>query len=60
MVCIDPETHNLFVKVIEADLVEDLEKGRVLWEKQDLLRHDPDKLANTICRVYARLPVFPI
>ncbi|HHT9152464.1 MAG TPA: YvcK family protein, partial [Candidatus Hypogeohydataceae bacterium YC40] len=58
MVCIDPETRNLFVKVIEADLIEDLEKGRVLWEKQDLLRHDPDKLANAICRVYTRLPLF--
>jgi uncharacterized cofD-like protein len=59
MVSPDLETHNLFVKIVEADLVEDLEKTRVLWEKQDLLRHDPDKLANAICRVYARLPLFP-
>ena len=60
MVSLDPEAHNLFVKIVETDLIEDLERPRVLWEKQDLLRHDPDKLANAICRVYARLPLFPI
>ncbi len=53
----DPATDTLSVKVVEADLVEDLDKARVLWEKQDLLRHDPDKLADAICRVYARMPV---
>ena len=35
------------------DLVEDLDGGRVLWEKQDLLRHHPDKLADAVCRIYA-------
>jgi len=37
-------------KVIREDLIEkiDLEKKRVLWEKVDLLRHDPKKLAETI------------
>ncbi|MBM4046243.1 MAG: uridine diphosphate-N-acetylglucosamine-binding protein YvcK [Planctomycetes bacterium] len=43
----------LGVPVREADLVEDLDQGRVLWEKQDLLRHDPDKLGDAICRFYA-------
>lgn len=57
IVKLDPDTENLFVKVVEADLVENIEKARVLWEKQDLLRHDPDKLADAICRVYARMPV---
>ena len=31
-----------------ADLVEDIDTSRILWEKQDLLRHDPDKLAQLI------------
>ncbi len=53
----DPATDTLSVEVVEADLVEDLDKARVLWEKQDLLRHDPDKLADAICRVYARMPI---
>jgi uncharacterized cofD-like protein len=43
------------VGVYEADLVEDLDEKRVLWEKQDLLRHHPDKLADAICRIYAGL-----
>ena len=42
-------------QIAEADLVEDLDGTRVLWEKQDLLRHQPDKLADTICRVYVGL-----
>ncbi|MEE9583923.1 MAG: hypothetical protein V3W51_00435, partial [Candidatus Brocadiales bacterium] len=53
----DPATDTLSVEVVEADLVEDLDKARVLWEKQDLLRHDPGKLADAICRVYARMPI---
>jgi len=36
-------------KVVAADLLEDLSGGqRILWEKQDLLRHDPDKLAHIL------------
>lgn len=54
----DHDTDNLPAKVVEADLVEDLDKTRVLWEKQDLLRHNPDKLADAICRVYARMPIY--
>ena len=39
----------LGIEVAAADLVEDMSAGpRVLWEKQDLLRHDPDKLANLL------------
>ncbi|MFH1664178.1 MAG: uridine diphosphate-N-acetylglucosamine-binding protein YvcK [archaeon] len=39
-------------KIIKADLIEliDPEKKRVLWEKVDLLRHDPKKLAETILK----------
>ncbi len=43
------------LQIAEADLVEDLDGSRVLWEKQDLLRHQPDKLADTICRIYVGL-----
>ncbi len=37
-------------KIIRKDLIEniDSEKKRILWEKVDLLRHDPEKLAKTI------------
>ncbi len=58
MVRFDPTSNNLFVKIVETDLIEEpVESPRVLWEKQDLLRHDPDKLANAICRVYAKVPL---
>jgi uncharacterized cofD-like protein len=40
------------VKVVQADLIEELSAARVLWEKQDLLRHHPDKLADALCRLY--------
>ena len=35
-------------QIIEADIVENVDQERVLWEKQDLLRHDPAKLAHII------------
>jgi len=60
VVLTDEGVYNLNVNVKKADLVEDLNQKRVLWEKQDLLRHDPDKLADSICRVYANLPLLTI
>jgi len=60
VVLLDEGFYNLKVNVKKADLVEDLNQKRVLWEKQDLLRHDPDKLADSICRVYANLPLLAI
>ncbi len=51
------ELKKLNAKVVAADLVEDLDQPRVLWEKQDLLRHDPDRLADSICRIYAGIPL---
>ncbi len=50
LVKVDEDLHRLGVQVVEADLLEKLEGGsrRVLWEKQDLLRHDPAKLARII------------
>ena len=44
------EVDNLGVEIVRADLVEDLDNKRVLWEKQDLLRHNPDKLAEWIVK----------
>ncbi len=52
----EPALRELGVQVVEAGLVEDLDQKRVLWEKQDLLRHHPDKLADAVCRIYAGLP----
>jgi uncharacterized cofD-like protein len=54
-VLIDEGVYNMNINVKKADLVEDIDQKRILWEKQDLLRHDPDKLANSVCRVYANL-----
>ncbi|MBS1259619.1 MAG: Gluconeogenesis factor [Candidatus Scalindua arabica] len=45
------EKNNVAIEV--TDLIENIEQKRVLWEKQDLIRHDPEKLADSICRVYA-------
>lgn len=46
------EKNNVTIEV--ADLIENIEQKRVLWEKQDLIRHDPEKLADSICRIYAQ------
>jgi len=48
LVLADDEARHLGPEVVERDLVEDIEGERVLWEKQDLLRHDPEKLARAI------------
>lgn len=38
-------------RIIEDNLVENLNKKRILWEKQDMLRHDPTRLANLLIRI---------
>ncbi len=53
----DPALEKLDVEVVPASLVEDLDQRRVLWEKQDLLRHNPDKLADAVCRIYSGMPL---
>ena len=53
----DDGVDGLKINIKKADLVEDFDKKRILWEKQDLLRHDPDKLADAVFRVYANLPM---
>ena len=52
LIAATPDLDDLNVRVVQADLLEDLSEMRVLWEKQDLLRHDPDKLGDTICRLF--------
>lgn len=46
------EKNNVAIEV--TDLIENIEQKRVLWEKKDLIRHDPEKLADSICRIYAQ------
>jgi uncharacterized cofD-like protein len=48
LVRVDEAIANHRVQIILDDLVEDLDQQRILWEKQDLLRHDPEKLAELI------------
>jgi len=45
---IDDKLERLGVPIIKADLCEDIQERRILWEKADLLRHDPDKLTDLI------------
>ena len=48
---LDPGLDQLDVNVVRADLIERIDTTRLLWEKADLLRHDPDKLANEIMKL---------
>jgi len=52
LVAADPDLEGEGVKLAEADFVEDVGQDRVLWEKQDLLRHSPDRIGDAICRLY--------
>jgi len=55
IVNLDEELENNNVAVEITDLIENLDQKRILWEKQDLIRHDPEKLADSICRIFAKL-----
>ncbi len=51
LVELDEGFFKLPVKVIAVDLIEKIDPGapaRLLWEKQDLIRHDPAKIAQAI------------
>jgi uncharacterized cofD-like protein len=48
LVLCDDDTASLGPQIVEQDLVEEIDSERVLWEKKDLLRHDPDKLARIV------------
>ena len=58
LVAADAGIEKLRVKVAATDLMEDIAAARVLWEKQDLLRHHPDKLADAICRLYGKMELY--
>ncbi len=53
----EKDLNELNTRAVAADLIEDIDGPRVLWEKQDLLRHNPDKLADAICRLYVGMPM---
>ncbi len=55
IVALDEDLENNNVAVEVTDLIENLDQKRILWEKQDLIRHDPEKLADSICRIFAKL-----
>ncbi len=54
VVTLDKELEKANVKIVVTDLIENIEQKRILWEKQDLIRHDPEKLADSICRIYTQ------
>jgi len=53
LVELDEKLFEMGVRVVQADLVEKIDKFRILWEKADMLRHDPEKLGNLIMKVEA-------
>ena len=60
IVALDEDLENNNVAVEATDLIENLDQKRILWEKQDLIRHDPEKLADSICRIFAKLSLASI
>jgi len=52
----DPDLYTLGSQVIEAQLIEPEPDRPVPWEKQDLLRHDPRRLASTLIRQLGHRP----
>ena len=39
---------NSGISVIAEDLLDDVKEKRILWEKKNLLRHDPDKISEVL------------
>jgi len=54
LVALDPHLYELGPEIIEADLLENNGHRPILWEKQELLRHDPRKLAAILVRQLGR------
>ena len=48
VVGVDEGVASLGPNVVRADILEPISERRILWEKQDLLRHDPQKLADLV------------
>ncbi len=36
------------MKIITKNLLDDIQEKKLLWEKKDSLRHNPDKIAKSI------------
>lgn len=58
IVQVTDDLYSIGPKVVAADVAEETDTSRVLWQKQNLIRHDPDKLADAICRAYCGLAAF--
>ena len=50
-VVVPGDIDSLGLEIVRTDLVENTENKRALWEKQDFLRHDPEKLAECIIKL---------
>lgn len=50
---VQPEGYSGRVTPLCRDVMEDIEGKRILWEKQDLIRHHPDKLARVLVETLA-------
>ena len=50
------DKENIKNKLIETDIIEDRREIKRIWEKQDLLRHDPDKIAEVIISLSKKTP----
>ena len=42
------EIKKLGIKVVHEDFLDDITEKKLLWEKKDLLRHNPDKIAEVL------------
>jgi uncharacterized cofD-like protein/HAD superfamily hydrolase (TIGR01549 family) len=42
------EIEKIGIRVILGDLLDDVKEKKLLWEKKNLLRHDPDKIARVL------------
>ena len=58
VIIMDDDSYNLKPIIKKTDLVEDLPDHRILWEKEDMLRHDPEKLADAVYRIFAGIPLY--
>ncbi|MFP4112280.1 MAG: uridine diphosphate-N-acetylglucosamine-binding protein YvcK [Candidatus Woesearchaeota archaeon] len=46
------EIDTLGVKPVEADIIEEIKEKRILYAKRELLRHDSDKIAKEIIKIF--------
>jgi len=48
------EIERLGIKIIAEDVLDDSANKKLLWEKKDLLRHDPEKIAKVLMKLIHR------